>query len=205
MNNERIAPNWKAILTHESGHAVAALVLHAEAADMRLRSSSGGPANRASYSLLNIEDGFKPDPRPALERIMICAAGAKAEEVLLGITESEGFASDRARIEVIRETLRRNADVGYLQSFGLPSERLSEALAQVPDAKARLAAVEHEISSNYSGTAELISRHRDAVELIARRALERLQEVNHVDGTILLPAKVVRSLWAESGRGMHRS
>lgn len=206
MNPKYIDPKWKAILTHESGHAVAALVLHNEVANIRLRGSTpGGSANRASYSLRNVEDGFVPDPRPPLEIIMVYAAGAKAEEVLLGITQSEGFNSDRRRIEAVRDKLNRDADVDHLKSLGLTSERLLEVLAKVPDARITLAAVDWEISSNYSGTAELIARHRNAIELIARRALERLQEVNHVDGAILLSAEQVQSLWAESHLGTQDS
>lgn len=208
MNPKYIDPNWKAILTHESGHAVAALVLHNEVANIRLRGSTpGGSANRASYSLRNVEDGFVPDSRPPLEIIMVYAAGAKAEEVLLGITQSEGFNSDRRRIEAVRDKLNRDADVDvdHLKSLGFTSERLSEALVKVSDAKTKLAAVELEISSNYPRTAELIARHRNAVELIARRALERLQEVNQVDGAILLSADQVQSLWAESQLGTHVS
>lgn len=200
----RIPPEWKTILTHESGHAVAALVLYSEVADIRLRCSvPGEPADRASYNLPDIESGSIPNPRPALDRIMVYAAGAKAEEVLLGITHSEGFRSDRAKIEVVRQRLRRDADEAYLRSLGLPSESLSVALANVPEAKTRLALVELEISSGYSRTAELIDHHRREVELIASKAIELLQEVNHEDGVILLRADQVRLLWTDAQRGMH--
>ncbi|MBD9469135.1 hypothetical protein [Pseudoxanthomonas sp. PXM01] len=201
MEPECTEPNWKTILTHEAGHAVAALALHAEVADIKLRSSvPRGPASRASYSLPDVESGYAPNPRPPIERVIVYAAGAKAEEVLLGTTNSNGFGSDLRKIERVRDRLMRDADVGHLRSLGLPSESLRTAIANVPQAKANLAAVELEIGSNYPRTREILSRHRNAVELIAKAALERLQEVELVDEIILLPANQVQSLWDECQR-----
>ena len=119
---------------------------------------------------------------------------------MLGTTNSDGFGSDLRKIEWVRDRLMRDADVGHLRSLGLPSKSLRAAIASVPEAKAKLAALELEIGSDYPRTREILSCHRNAVELIARAALERLQEVELVDGIILLPADQVQSLWDESQR-----
>lgn len=200
MTVEHVEPDWRTILTHEAGHAVAALALHNEAADIRLRGAAPGTAaTRASYALPDIEDGFKPNPCDPVERVMVYAAGAKAEEVMLNIRESAGFGTDWRKIEGVRAACQRGADVAYLRGLGLPAEALARALADAPGAQAKLMAIESEIASNYSRTRTLIELHRAEVEAIADAAARGLRTVERIDGSVLLSADQVRSLWAGHG------
>jgi len=188
-------PNWKIVLAHEAGHAVAALALFDEAAPICLRGETDGRAFRASYRMSDREDGFCPNPRNPLHRVIVYAAGAKAESFILPGHESAGFATDERKIQGVISRLRNDADAQYLHGLGLPPERLVDALSKVPDAKLKLAKVESEIKENYPHTVELLRNNQKALNAIAEAALKALESLPCIDGQVLLEADQIRTLW----------
>lgn len=188
-------PNWKIILTHEAGHAVAALALFDEAAPICLRGTTGGRAFRASYKISDQEDGYCANPRNPLHRVILYAAGAKAESFILPGYESAGFASDKRKIQWVVSRLRNDADAQYLRGCRLPPEMLADALSKVPEAELKLAKVESEIEENYPHTVELLRNNRMALNSIAEAALKALESLPCIDGQVLLGADQIRKLW----------
>jgi ATP-dependent Zn protease len=189
-------PNWRSILTHEAGHAIAALALTGAAANIRLRGAGAGkPAYRASYDLPDYEHGWNPNPTEPLTRVMIYAAGAAAEAVLLSVSQSAGFTGDLGKINQVRERLSRDADTAWLSSLSLPPEAHARAISAAPIAAKQLAEVEAEISSGFAGTQSLLQAHRAALQSLSDHALERVQEIECIDGVILVTCTEVQSIW----------
>src|SRR5258708_6801217 len=92
------------VLTHEAGHAVAASAIHDTAEDIFVKETGAGPkrfigSQRLVFYFFHLISG-KVDP---VNAVIVIAAGAKAEEVCLGILKSASFPGDRTKIKGIRK------------------------------------------------------------------------------------------------------
>lgn len=199
VTNGESQVDWRTILVHEAGHAVAALELFDEAADIRLAGKDLlVPADRASYAWRDVVDGCVPDPRPPLSRIITYAAGAKAEELLLGTQESLGFASDLQKINMVVYGLRLRANRRLSERPQPFRDSIVNDCAELELASSLLAEAEKEVASNYEKTRSLLACHLVCVEEIAKEAIDRLGRVDGRVGTILMGAADVSSIWHRS-------
>lgn len=195
---------WETVLIHEAGHAVAALALRDLAADIFVKQSmitefnvepySG--SHRLSFDWVDIHSG-RLDP---LNTLMICAAGAQAEAVCLGITESNGFKNDRKTIDEIRYVFEIKSSEGRLQQHlnYVSEDRFRALQAELPQHRMALGKIIDEIDSGYSLTAAVIRENKVVLEVIAAAALESVQQVgenNLSHGLVLLSAERIREIW----------
>jgi hypothetical protein len=170
------------VLTHEAGHAVAALAIHDTAEDILVKETGAGPERfiglqRPVFDFFDLTSG-KVDP---VNAVIVIAAGAKAEEVCLGIRESAGFAGDRTKIKEIRKM--------WEQKCSQDSN---------PEHLQTLEAIGREIDLEFPRCVDVIRKHRESVERIAaaaHAALQSIGEQNLTDRQILLPGARIRELW----------
>jgi len=188
---------WRIVLTHEAGHAVAVRAIFGATADIFVKGSETQPNQiGASYGYKTDTKRAWFDEASAVDSIMTYAAGAKAEEICLGITESKGFGTDLACIKSIRRAWEQRCDVKNWASW--PEEMREAALENLPQWQATLTEVVKEIESNFERTATLISRYLEVLEMIAAEAYRNANEVGAQKlrpGQILLSAKRIEEIW----------
>ena len=191
----------KVVLTHEAGHAVAALVTIDQTADIFVKARSDQPRPfAASYRIRDSQSDLYSGKVEPIDKVVMYAAGAKAEEVCLGITDSAGFVNDLGRIMSVRSTWEERCDEARCRASlkDAPTELLDAALAMLPHYWQQLKVVDEEIASNFARTGALIEQHGGKLKFIASAALaslDSLGEVNLADGLILLTAAEIRALW----------
>lgn len=206
MCAETASNYWKATLTHEAGHATAALLLHNVTADIFVKPATDGvepffPSFRWGGSDWGEILARRVD---LLHDVIALAAGAKAEFVCLGIAQSGGFGGDRQKIYMAKSMLEARCTEAYYKKFMLPEDEVTELLAWN---KRKLEELVAEIDSDYSRTVAFLEKHRNVIQLFESEALRKLESIgtsNLTDGTVLLSGARMRELW-ENESGLQRS
>jgi hypothetical protein len=137
----------------------------------------------------------KADP---MRDLFVLAAGAKAELVCLGITQSAGFGHDRATINQLRLMWESRCSEAYWKTLFPPGHALTEALDKIPEYKVKLEELVADIDCGYARTVACIREHRNILELFESEAHQNLETVgtgNLADGTVLLSAQRMREIW----------
>ena len=204
-----MAPNepdtyWQIVMTHEAGHAVADLAIHGVAADIFVKATpTESHPFRASYRYKTSLNDALSDNGDVLGAIIIMAAGAKAEAICLGITESGGFPGDRANINNLRAAWENKCNDAQLRSSPLPEDVMKRELSKIPQFRVKLEEITNEIESDFKRTATIITENRNVLEVIAGKAYECVQSIgeqNLSEGRILLSADQIRELWSNERR-----
>jgi hypothetical protein len=204
MNNSALSNYWTTVLTHEAGHAVAVLVAFNQTADIIVKRSDknlNSPEFSGAYRWLDSQDGTRPDVIDPLSRIMVYAAGAKAEEICLSITQSSGFANDFRKVELVRSNWESKSDEDYWRKMKWPQDVIERCLLEVPSHRLKLDKINREIDSRFSRTHALISEHQSVLRTIASMAYDRLisiGESNLRDELVLLESDKIRKIWEDS-------
>jgi len=160
---------WRTGFYHEAGHAVASLVLWRRSGAITAQNPPDGERKPSFAFQYNILVDLRESARNLL---VVFAAGAQAEKIVLGKLESEGFVGDFATIKRCMD-FDTNCRPYYQQ----------------------------QIDSDYPDTKSIILKHADAVRTIAEAAFARFinDHPNWIDGqfpkSVILTSEEVQSLF----------
>jgi hypothetical protein len=193
--------HWKIVLTHEAGHAVAVRAIFGVSADVFVKANETGLLHKSAAYRHNTDLARAwSEGEYAINSLIVFAAGAKAEEICLGITKSEGFANDLRQIKLIRQAWENKCNGKAWD--GLPETVREAGLRALPQCEATMNQIVREIDSNFERTATLINKHRKILDIVAAEAYRnanRVGDENLRHGDLLLSASRIEEIWNNEG------
>lgn len=181
LDHDRRITAW-----HEAGHAVAALAHHAAEDPLQVSIVPRGPAGGVTW-LGSSDQQFVSEPQ-ARAQLVVAMAGRAAEQIALGESFTQGAASDLRRATELAH--RMVAEYGMSDEVGpvhIPEEqrRVGVLADQLNAAVSRL------LRDALDEALNLLSGHRDLLDLVAAELLEH--ENLDVDRLRELQSEVRRS------------
>jgi cell division protease FtsH len=158
----------KVIAWHEAGHAVASELL--PSVD-KVQKVSIVPRGKALGYTLNLpqEDRYLKSRQELIDYMKVLLAGRVAEQITFGRITT-GASDDLKRVTAIARSMVYDYAMGtHIRSHQVPGDdyTVSEALRQIRDEEVQAIAEEA-----YRGAHQLLSDHRDLLDLVAERLLE---------------------------------
>ncbi len=157
----------KVIAWHEAGHAIASELL--PSVD-KVQKVSIVPRGKALGYTLNLpqEDRYLKTRQELIDYMKVLLAGRVAEQITFGRITT-GASDDLKRVTAIARSMVDDYAMGtHIRSHQVPSQdfRTSEALRQIRDEEVQAIAEEA-----YRGAHQLLSDHRDLLDLVAEQLL----------------------------------
>lgn len=136
-------PEWQWIIYHEAGHAALSIDLWNEPAPIIVLRTTDKAGNLRKGGRFKVQIGFQlpvpglppPENKPAVEQVMVCAAGG-VTEVIKFDHESAGFLKDKYQIDSIvamrgddQARLERDNDYPRTRQKLSENDRAIEAIA----------------------------------------------------------------------------
>lgn len=185
--NKLINPNERKIVAyHESGHAIVGWFLEHTDPVLKVSIVPRGFAALGYTLQTPLEDRFLMTTEELNDKICALLGGRVAEEIIFGRI-STGAQNDLERITNMAFAMvaeyGMSEDLGYLSlkdssnpenSYGF-NKRYSENTAQKIDQAVRTI-----IQENYKRTHELLTKHKDQLEIMAETLLDK-EVLNHLD------------------------
>jgi cell division protease FtsH len=158
----------KVIAWHEAGHAVASELL--PSVD-KVQKVSIVPRGKALGYTLNLpqEDRYLKTRHELIDYMKVLLAGRVAEQITFGRITT-GASDDLKRVTAIARSMIYDYAMGtHIRSHQIPGDdfTVSESLRQIRDEEVQAIAEEA-----YRGAHQLLSDHRDLLDLVAERLLE---------------------------------
>ncbi len=158
----------KVIAWHEAGHAITSELL--PSVD-KVQKVSIVPRGKALGYTLNLpqEDRYLKSRQELIDYMKVLLAGRVAEQITFGRITT-GASDDLKRVTAIARSMVYDYAMGtHIRSHQVPGDdyTVSEALRQIRDEEVQAIAEEA-----YRGAHQLLSDHRDLLDLVAERLLE---------------------------------
>ena len=186
------------IAWHEAGHAIASELL--PSVD-KVQKVSIVPRGKALGYTLNLpqEDRYLKTRQELIDYLKVLLAGRVAEQITFGRITT-GASDDLKRVTAIARSMVYDYAMGtHIRSHQVPGDdfTVSEALRQIRDEEVQAIAEEA-----YRGSHQLLSDHRDLLDLVAERLLQN-ESIEHDEIKEIMAAH--RKSRAEDGEPKDRS
>ena len=185
----------KVIAWHEAGHAIASELL--PSVD-KVQKVSIVPRGKALGYTLNLpqEDRYLKTRQELIDYMKVLLAGRVAEQITFGRITT-GASDDLKRVTAIARSMVDDYAMGtHIRSHQVPSQdfRTSEALRQIRDEEVQAIAEEA-----YRGAHQLLSDHRDLLDLVAEQLLAN-EVIEHDEIKEIMEAHRAQNGGAAGGR-----